>query len=154
MGTQVSQWVDELTHFYCLITEAGWEVDVVSSEKRSAPVDPISHDLSDPINKACFEDGAFLSKIGNTMKPNEVNPSDYVAVFYPRGRGPMCDLATNKEIATVTRDIYEQGGIVSAVCHGSAGLLPVTLSDGRGLLARHTVAGLSSLEEYLVRKAK
>ncbi|MDP2664393.1 MAG: type 1 glutamine amidotransferase domain-containing protein, partial [bacterium] len=84
----------------------------------------------------------------------QVRSEDYDAVYYPGGHGPMWDLADNKALAAFTREIYEKNGVVSAVCHGVAGLLPVTLSNGKLLLEGKKVTGFSNMEERLVQKDK
>ena len=47
--------------------------------------------------------------------------SDYAAVFYPGGHGPMFDLAYDTDVASITEQVFEAGGVVGAVCHGPAG---------------------------------
>ena len=47
----------------------------------------------------------------------------------------------------VTREIYEGGGIVSAVCHGPAALVNVRLSDGKHLVAGKKLAAFTNAEE-------
>ena len=49
--------------------------------------------------------------------------SDYSAVFYPGGHGPMFDLANDDVIANITAEVFNNGGVVAAVCHGPAGKL-------------------------------
>lgn len=51
-----------------------------------------------------------------------VYSSDYKAIFYAGGHGPMFDLPDNQDIAKLAVSIYENGGIVSAVCHGPVGM--------------------------------
>ena len=48
--------------------------------------------------------------------------SEYKALFYAGGHGPMFDLPNNEEIAKLARAIYENGGVLSAVCHGTVGM--------------------------------
>ena len=64
----------------------------------------------------------------------------------------MFDLATDETSARIVRKVYEQGGVVGAVCHGPAGLVNVKLSDGSYLVAGHTVTSFSNAEEDAVRK--
>lgn len=40
------------------------------------------------------------------------------------------------------REIYENGGVVSSVCHGACGLLNITLSDGSLLIDGRTLPQL------------
>jgi putative intracellular protease/amidase len=66
--------------------------------------------------------------------------------------GPMFDLATDETSARIVRKVYEQGGIVGAVCHGSAGIVNVKLSDGSYLVSGHQVTCFSNAEEDSVGK--
>lgn len=52
-------------------------------------------------------------------------------------------------LQAITRAIWERGGIVSAVCHGSCGLLNTRLSDGALLVAGERITGFSWNEEVL-----
>jgi putative intracellular protease/amidase len=45
--------------------------------------------------------------------------------------------------------IYEQGGIVAAVCHGPAALLNATLTNGQYLIKGMKVTGFSNEEEAI-----
>ena len=54
----------------------------------------------------------------------------------------------------ITREIFERGGVVGAVCHGYCGLLETTLSDGSHLVAGRNLTGFSWHEEVLARVDK
>jgi putative intracellular protease/amidase len=66
----------------------------------------------------------------------------------------MFDFPDNKELQTLTEQIFDNDGVVGAVCHGTAGLLNVKLSDGENLLSQHEVAGFSNEEEESVGMEK
>jgi putative intracellular protease/amidase len=76
-----------------------------------------------------------------------VDPADYDAVLFAGGHGTMWDFPDDPDLAAVARDVYEQGGVVSAVCHGPAALVGVTLSDGQPLVAGKQVAAFTNSEE-------
>ena len=147
-------WLSELTHFYDVVRGAGFAADIASPKGGEAPIDPASKTTRDPVNKKYLEDGEFLEKITHTLKPSQISARDYAAIFFPGGHGPMYDLAQDRRIAGITRALYENGGLVAAVCHGSAALLPVELSNGEHLLAGKTVAGFTNLEELLVGRKR
>lgn len=88
------------------------------------------------------------------MTPAEVNPNDYKAIFYAGGQGTMWDFADNIELAKIGQQIYEDGGIVSAVCHGPAGLLNIKLSNGEYLIKDKQICGFSDAEEIAVGTEK
>ncbi|HEX6728027.1 MAG TPA: hypothetical protein VF078_11790 [Nitrospira sp.] len=55
----------------------------------------------------------------------------------------------NKSLQSISRKIYEQGGLVSSVCHGAVGLLNIPLFDGSSLVKDKQVTGFSNEEEKL-----
>lgn len=59
----------------------------------------------------------------------------------------MWDFPDDDDLARVTREIYESGGVIAAVCHGPAALVGVTLSNGRPLVEGRRVAAFTDSEE-------
>ncbi|RYF63343.1 MAG: type 1 glutamine amidotransferase domain-containing protein [Cytophagaceae bacterium] len=148
-GEKTGYFLGEVSHPWEVLVEAGYEIDFVSPKGGNPPVD--GFDLSDPINKKFWEDKHYHQKITHSLKPSEVKPEDYAVIFYAGGHGAMWDLPNNKELADIATKIYEQNGIVSAVCHGPAGLLNIKLSDGKYLIDGKKVNGFSNEEEEIVK---
>lgn len=144
-GKPTGLWLPEFTHFYEVVTAAGMTVQLASPRGGSIPIDPAS--LKNV-------DAKYIKTLKQSLPISEVDPTYYSAIYFPGGHGPMWDLANDQPTAQVTRGIYEQGGVVSAVCHGPAALLSVILSDGTHLLSQHIVAGFTNLEEVLSMKKK
>jgi putative intracellular protease/amidase len=119
-GQPTGYYLAEVAHTWHVLHSAGYTIDFVSPKGANAPVDGFN--LEDPINKKFWEDETYRQKIERTMKPSEVDPSQYSAIFYAGGHGTMWDFADNIELATIASRIYEANGIVGAVCHGPAGL--------------------------------
>lgn len=88
----------------------------------------------DKVNERFLADEYYQNKIQNTMRPSEVNPDEYVGIFYAGGHGTMWDFPDNEKLAVIAQKIYEKNGIVSAVCHGPAGLVNIKLSNGKYLV--------------------
>lgn len=107
-------------------------------------------DLEDPINKAFLEDVEKVSKIENTLHPSQIDSSEYDAIFYAGGHGTMWDFPDNPELAAITTAIYDRGGIVGAVCHGSASLVNLQLADGTYLVAGKKISCFTNEEEAAV----
>jgi len=148
-------WFAEATHFYHEMKKAGWEVDIVSPKGGFTPIDPSSlgDDFSkDEVQTQCYTDQEFRSKLGNPLTPEKVNPANYSVIYYAGGHGTVWDFPDNPKLQEIASKIYEQGGIVSSVCHGSAGLLNVKLSNGTLLIKDKQVTGFSNEEEKLVNK--
>lgn len=136
----------ELTHALDVFQQAGLDYDLVSIHGGEAPV--YGKDIEDDaVNAKILADETFQQRITNTRKATDINIDDYAAIFYPGGFGLLSDLATNETVAKLSAHHYEQGGLLGAVCHGPAGLLPITLSNGEKLLASKAVTGFTREEE-------
>ncbi|MGY6529120.1 MAG: type 1 glutamine amidotransferase domain-containing protein [Cyanobacterium sp.] len=147
-------WLGEAVHFVKKVEEAGYEVDYVSPQGGYTPIDPHSLAMADDTDWQWYKNKDFMNRLGSTLKPSEVNPDDYVAIYYAGGHGVMWDFPDNKELQTISQKIYENGGYVSAVCHGSVGLLNTKLSDGSYLISGKKVTGFSNDEEKQIELDK
>ena len=148
-GEKTGYYLGEVSHPWKVLTQAGYEIDFVSPKGGTPPVD--GFDLSDPVNKEFWEDAYYHQKISNSMKPAEVQPDLYKAVFYAGGHGAVWDLPNDPQIAKITTAVYEKGGIVAAVCHGPAGLVNIKLSNGEYLVKGKKVNGFTNEEEAAVK---
>jgi putative intracellular protease/amidase len=136
----------ELTHALHVLLEAGFDYDIASIKGGEAPL--YGTDIEgDSVNKDLLNNQTLQSKIKNTIPVSNINIEDYDAVFYPGGFGLLSDLASNQDFAALSAKHYESGGIIAAVCHGPAALLPITLSNGESLLANKSVTGFTREEE-------
>ncbi|WP_130802811.1 type 1 glutamine amidotransferase domain-containing protein [Acinetobacter ihumii] len=144
-------WLTELTHFYDIAIASGYEIDFVSPNGGSVPLDerslkPIYLDKS---AKAHLADAQFMQRLKTTFAPNAIDPSKYKAIYYTGGHGTMWDFPNNEGLKRIAEQIYQQGGIVSAVCHGVGGLLPLQTQEGKPLISGRTVTGFANIEESL-----
>lgn len=136
----------ELTHALDVFMQAGVDYDLASIEGGKAPL--YGTDIeNDAVNAKVLANEAFQQRINNTLVAAQVKVDEYDAIFYPGGFGLLSDLATNEVVAKLSASLYEQGGVLAAVCHGPAGLLPITLSNGEKLLANTVVTGFTREEE-------
>ncbi|NMH28031.1 type 1 glutamine amidotransferase domain-containing protein [Flavobacterium sp. SE-s28] len=148
-GEPTGFYLSEVSHPWHILTAEGYEIDFVSPKGGKAPVD--GFDLNDPINKEFWENPVYRNKIEHTLKPSEVNPANYIAIYYAGGHGAMWDLPDNKELQNIAALIYENGGIVAAVCHGPAGIVNIKLSNGKYLVDGKRVSGFTNEEEKAVK---
>jgi putative intracellular protease/amidase len=136
----------ELTHALHVLLEAGFEYDLASIKGGIAPL--YGTDIEgDEVNSQILSNEDFQNRVNNTVPMSQINIDDYDAVYYPGGFGLLSDLATNEEFAKLSAKHYEDGGILAAVCHGPAGFLPITLSNGEKLLADKSVTAFTREEE-------
>lgn len=148
-GEPTGYYLSEVAHPWDILHNAGYEIDFVSPKGGKPPVDGFN--LEDTINKKFWENKEYNAKINNSMKPSEVNPNDYVAIHYAGGHGTMWDFADNVELAKIAQQIYESNGIVSAVCHGPAGLVNIKLSNGKYLVDGKKINAFTNEEEIAVK---
>lgn len=150
-GRKTGYFLSEVTHPWSVLGDK-FDIDVVSPQGGRPPVD--GFDLNDPINRKFWDDPEWQDKMSTTMTPDEVDASLYKAIFYAGGHGAMFDFPQNKKLADIASKIYEKGGIVSAVCHGPAGLINILLSDGTNLVKGKKLDSFTNEEEELNGTAK
>lgn len=139
----------EASHPYFVFHDAGYTVDFVSPLGGRTHADGV--DLDDPQNARFWNDPALRAATEQTLAPAAVNPADYAAIFYAGGHATMWDFPDSTALADIAAKIYEQGGIVSAVCHGPAGLLNVKLSNGHYLVSGKQVSAFTNDEEQAMQ---
>ena len=149
-GRETGFYLSEASHPYAAFQEAGYQVDFASPTGEAASIDPTSYDMSDPLNRSFVEDSSVMAAIEDTLSPLEVVPDDYEAIFFAGGHGTMWDFPDDQSLSQLTAAIYEDGGVVAAVCHGPAALVNVELSNGQHLLEGKTVAAFTNEEEEAV----
>ncbi|RIV26955.1 type 1 glutamine amidotransferase domain-containing protein [Fibrisoma montanum] len=144
-------WLSEATHFYDELADRTIPYDIASPNGGPIPIDEKSFDRRDNVNEKWYNDPTFRHKLEHSLKLEDVNPADYQIIYFTGGHGTMWDFPNNQKLQEITRQIYENGGMVAAVCHGVSGLLNVQLSDGSPLIDNRQITGFSNMEEKLVR---
>ncbi|GAS89532.1 type 1 glutamine amidotransferase domain-containing protein [Mycolicibacterium brisbanense] len=149
-------WLSELTHAYDIFAEAGYQQTIVSPKGGPSPLEPRSLKFPnyDKSAKSWKADPAKMELLANTASPDEIDAADFDAIYFTGGHAVMFDFPDSEGLQRITREIFERGGIVSSVCHGYAGLLNTTLSDGSLLVAGRKLTGFSWSEEVLARVDK
>ncbi|CUY78003.1 type 1 glutamine amidotransferase domain-containing protein [Serratia marcescens] len=149
-------WLSELTHAYAIFAGQGYEQHIVSPQGGRSPLEPraLKWPLLDASAKAWLKTPAKMALLENTLSPQQVDPVRFDAIYFTGGHAVMWDFPDSAELQQITREIYERGGVVSAVCHGYCGLLNVRLSNGTLLVAGRRITGFSWTEEVLAGVAR
>ena len=142
-------WLGEAVHFVEKVEQAGYTVDYVSPSGGYVPIDPHSLQMAPDLDWQWYDNKQFMTRLGNTLSPGQVTPEQYQVIYYTGGHGVMYDFPDNPQLQELARKIYENQGIVAAVCHGVVGLLNIKLSDNSLLLKDRLVTGFSNTEEKL-----
>ena len=154
-GFRTGLWLGELTHFLDHVTENGFEVDIASPAGGYVPLDPesLSHEvLADGGTMDRYRDREFMDRLVDTPKASDLDVEDYDAIYFTGGHGVLFDFR-DPDLAAFTARFHDTGRIVSAVCHGPAGLLDVTLANGDGLLHGRQATGFTWAEEEGAQRA-
>lgn len=141
-GQSTGIWLEEFGEAYNEFNEKGYNITVASPLGGKAPIDERSLvDTSQGIL-------GTVKHLENTTRLSNINHfSQFDVIFLPGGHGTMFDLPNNENLHVLIRDSYENGKIIAAVCHGPAGLVGVTLSNGKPLVAGKTVTAFTDQEE-------
>ncbi|MGO4339890.1 type 1 glutamine amidotransferase domain-containing protein [Labrys sp. KB_33_2] len=144
-------WLTELTHFVDAVEAAGYTTDFVSPAGGAVPLDERSLGwlYTDRAARAHLNNPHFMTRLKNTMAAADADPRGYAAIYFTGGHGTMWDFRGNNALKNLGERIYRQGGVVSAVCHGAAGLLDLQGADGQPLIAGRRLTGFSNTEEQL-----
>lgn len=130
----------EIILAYDEFEKAGYNVDFVSPNGGKIPVGYI--DTTSTTQKKYLANTKFMELLKITKTPQEVNPKDYIAVYYGGGGAAMFGVPEDADIQNIAMTVYEENkGIVSAICHGSAGLAYLKTKDGKYLVAGKKVNG-------------
>lgn len=159
-GYRTGLWLSELTHFWDVAQEAGYQMDIASISGGKIPIDPesliipeVGHavGMEGSVSKL-YKDKAFMKLLDNTLKVSDGDVSAYDALYMTGGHGVMFDFPKSAALADLAAMFYESRKIVSAVCHGPSGLLEAKLSNGSYLIKNKDVTGFSWKEEVVAKR--
>ena len=152
-GEKTGFWVEEFAAPYYAFRDAGVEVTLASPNGGQPPIDPTSTlaDFQTDATKRYDADSAAQTLMANTKVLSEVNSTDFNAVFYPGGHGPLWDLVENTDSIALIESFIKEQKPVAAVCHASAVFLNTKDADGNALVAGKKVTGFTNSEEAAVQ---
>lgn len=159
-GWPIGFWAAELTHPLHVFQEAGYEVELVSTEggklemdSYSNPLDASGYSAHDVITLGYMQLPWFNKMLENTKSIKEVNAADYVGIFLVGGQGPMYTYRNNPTLEKLFVSFYEKGKPSTAVCHSTTLLLDAKKSNGELLVKGKTWTGFADAEEDFADQA-
>ncbi|WP_057628371.1 type 1 glutamine amidotransferase domain-containing protein [Stenotrophomonas terrae] len=135
----------EVVNAWDTFQAAGHPVDFVSPDGGAVPIldTYVSQDMAPRL-----QDSRVMSGLRNTMSPDQVDPGRYRAVYYVGGSNAMYGVAEDRRLQDIATHVYERNtGVISAVCHGTAGIVNLRLSSGQSLLAGKRITGFPEEHE-------
>jgi putative intracellular protease/amidase len=153
-GWPIGFWAAELTHPMYVFQEAGYDIELVSTEGGklemdgySNPTDASGYSAHDVISLGYMQKPEFMNMLQHTKKLTDVTHHDYVAIFLVGGQGPMYTFKGNTDLQHLFVSFFEAGKPASAVCHSTTLLLEAKQSNGELLVKGKTWTGFANAEE-------
>jgi putative intracellular protease/amidase len=148
-GTPSGYWFEELAAPYYAFKTAGWDVTIASVKGGHAPRDPMS--LGDAwmtdATRRFQQDAEAEAAVAATPTVADIAGQDFDAVFLVGGVPVMWDFANDPAIRRIVEAVDRGGGIVSAICHGAAGLIGPAKPSGTPLVAGRVICSWTDSEE-------
>jgi putative intracellular protease/amidase len=125
--------------FFC---DNGCNCEVASICGGKPCPEPNSVDLNNNRVKWFHDNRDLMNKLNNTEKLENVDGNNFDGVFFVGGFGAVFDFPECSAVATISRTIYNKGGVIGAVCHGPCAF--VNIPD---LVGNKTVTAFTNDEE-------
>ncbi|SDK17283.1 type 1 glutamine amidotransferase domain-containing protein [Sediminibacillus albus] len=139
---QTGLWLSEYGEPYSVFEKNGFEITVASPGGGNVPLDPNSYE-----DEAPDEWEKPVKLLENTENLAAQDPNDFDGVFLPGGHGTMVDFPNNSALQSIISDFAEKDKVIGAVCHGPAGFVNVTLSNGRKFADGRRMTAFTNEEE-------
>lgn len=153
-GFPVGFFGEEMTRAFLMFLEAGHVVDLASPkggevmlDTHSDPRTPNGAYADDLVTLGFVNHARFGAMLKQTLPISQVSVKDYDAVWVAGGGGPLLTFKDDPALHQLIADFYEQGKIVTLICHGSSLLLWTRLSNGKLLAEGKKWTGFSDAEE-------
>ncbi len=139
--------LSELTHPYYSYLDAGMQIDVASIKGGQIPVDPsgLGRVMISPEDKRYLNDPTLLAKVENSLLIDDVDFTQYDAIFLVGGWGAAYDLGYSEVLANKLGDAYygAKEPLMGSVCHGALGFIDVKDLNGNKLIASRPMTGVT-----------
>jgi putative intracellular protease/amidase/enoyl-CoA hydratase/carnithine racemase len=154
-GRKTGFWLEEFAAPYYTFVDAGAAVTLASPRGGQPPLDPVSDtpEGQTDMTRRFKQDPSARAVLANTRVLSEIRATDYDAIFYPGGHGPMWDLTEDPHSIALIEAFYNAGKPVAAVCHAPAVLHRVKF-QGEPIVKGKRVAGFANSEEEAVGLTK
>lgn len=146
-GDATGVMASEMTHPYYRFLDAGMQVDLASVKGGKIPVDPqtLNRILKTPEDDRFLADPAFLAKVENSMRIDDIDFTQYDIIFMSGGWGAAYDLGYSPVLAEKVSEAYYASNepVIGGVCHGVLGLINAKDRDGKPLIAGRRMTGVT-----------
>ncbi len=138
-------WFPELVHPYYLMVGRGLEIDFTCPTDTGPVFSKV--DFQDPYQQRMLNDRDLMDRITGAPLPQTLDAEKYNAIFFAGGHGGLYDFPSNPHLISLAETIWARGGVVSAFCHGPAGITELRDPNGEYLVKGRNVTSFSRAEE-------
>lgn len=151
-GAKTGFWLEEFAAPYYVFKDAGTSITLASPLGGQPPLDPKSDDAGSQTEatKRFKSDPTAQAHLASTHKLRDMVASDFDAVFYPGGHGPLWDLAEDAASIALIETLLASGKPVAAVCHAPGVLRHPKSANGQSVVHGKAVTGFTNTEEAAV----
>ena len=151
-GHKTGFWLEEFAAPYYALKDAGAMITLASPAGGQPPLDPKSDEpaAQTSATERFRQDTGAQAALASTVPLNQVSATDFDAVFYPGGHGPLWDLANDPNSIALLEAFERSNKPLALVCHAPGALINVRAADGQPLVAGRHVTGFTNSEEAAV----
>ncbi|MEL4181623.1 type 1 glutamine amidotransferase domain-containing protein [Roseateles sp. PN1] len=155
-GAKTGFWLEEFAAPYYAFKDAGAHITLASPLGGQPPLDPKSDDPASQTEatRRFKADPAAQAVLASTLKLKDMSATDFDAVFYPGGHGPLWDLAEDANSIALIENMLNVGKPVAAVCHAPGVLRHPKTPAGASVVTGKQVTGFTNTEEEAVGLTK
>ena len=147
-GKKTGYFLREVAYPYSILRNGGHDITFCSPKGGQVKADPLSLDYGDDQTIINFyENKSITKKLTSTTKPEDINSKDYKSIVFTGGHGTMWDFPENIDLQKIVREIYENNGLIAAICHGPAIFANLKLSNGSYLVSGKRISCFTDDEE-------
>ena len=145
-GKPTGVMASEMTHPYYGFTDAGMQVDIASIKGGQIPVDPqtLGRVIRSAEDDRYLADPIMQAKVNNSLLIDDVDFTQYDAIFLSGGWGAAYDLGYSEVLAEkISAAYYAETPMIGSVCHGALGLINALDRHGNKLIAGRRMTGVT-----------
>ena len=142
----------EVARAYSWFVNKGYDVKIAAPNGTNNYL--YGYNLNDSNEVAFLTNPAAMYRFRHPLRLSEINPASYDAIYLAGGHGTMWDFVSDTMLHRLITRVYENKGIVAAVCHGPAALIQVQLSNGEPLVKGKKITCFSNVEEQKTTLAR
>jgi len=148
-GRRTGFWLEEFAAPYYVFRDAGHDITLASPKGGRPPVDPTSTlpQMQTDSTRRFEADDAAKTALTSSIPLSEVDVTEFDAVFYPGGHGPLWDLVDDPTSKQIILDSDAADRPLGLVCHAPGVLHAIKKQDGTSFITHRSVTGFTNGEE-------